>query len=411
MMSGIRGSWFSCKRGFDPALSLGVLLACLGLAFGCGCTSMTARPTYGDKAIFEEQAVFVSGQGDYHTYRIPAMIVTPKGTLLAFCEGRKNSTADYGNIDILLRRSFDLGCTWQPVQLIADHGTNTIGNPCPVVDRKTGTIWLLLTGNLGDDSEQMILKRMARETRTVWVCSSPDDGATWTTPVEITAATKRPEWTWYATGPGCGIQLKSGRLVIPCDHNVAEPQDIRRSHVIYSDDHGRTWKIGGMVGDDVNECQVVELADGRLMLNMRNYAKGEGRQSRRAVVTSRDNGLTWSPIGWAPELVEPVCQASFIRFTKRPEYPKNRLLFANPASTKRDKMTIRVSYDEGQSWPVAREIYPGPSAYSALAVLPDMTVGCLYERGAKHPYETIMFARQSIEWITNGADGLCRDWP
>jgi len=92
---------------------------------------------------------------------------------------------------------------------------------------------------------------------------------------------QRPEWTWYATGPGCGIQTRTGRLVIPCDHNVAEPNDIRRAHVIYSDDCGQTWKIGGIVGDGVNECQVVELADGSLMLNMRNYAKGEGRQNRR----------------------------------------------------------------------------------------------------------------------------------
>ncbi len=381
------------------------VMGVLACTLAGGCAVMGPRASYGDKPIFEEQPIFVSGEGGYHTYRIPSLIVTPEGTLLAFCEGRKNSGADYGNIDILLRRSCDHGRTWEPTQLIADHGENTIGNPCPVVDRKTGTIWLLLTGNLGDDSEQKILKRMARETRTVWVCSSSDDGETWTTPVDITAAIKKPEWTWYATGPGCGIQLRNGRMVIPCDHNVAEPQDIRHSHVIYSDDHGRTWTIGGVVGDDVNECQVVELADGSLMLNMRNYAKGEGKQNRRAVVTSRDGGETWSPIWWAQELVEPVCQASFIRFTKWPECRRNRLLFANPASTKRDKMTIRVSYDEGQSWPVAREVYAGPSAYSALATLPDMTIGCLYERGAKNPYETITLARLSLEWITNGADG------
>jgi sialidase-1 len=382
-------------------LSLSVTLAA-GLAGGCA--SAERRASYGGKPIFEEQPVFVSGEGGYHSYRIPAMIVTPKGTVLAFCEGRKNSTADYGNIDVLLRRSHDLGRTWEPVQLIADHGEDTIQNPCPVVDRATGTIWLLLTGNLAGDTEQKILKRLSRETRSVWVCSSADDGDTWSRPVEITASTKLPAWTWYATGPGCGIQLKSGRLVIPCDHNVAEPQDIKRSHVIYSDDHGRTWKIGGIVGDDVNECQVVELADGALMLNMRNYAKGEGRQNRRAVVTSRDNGLTWSPIWWAPELIEPVCQASFIRFTLKPECSRNRLLFANPASTKREKMTIRVSDDEGRTWPVAREIYPGPSAYSALATLPDLTIGCLYECGKRGPYETITFAMLSLEWITKGAE-------
>ena len=370
-----------------------------------GCAVRTPRPSYDGRPIFEEQAVFVSGEGGYHTYRIPSLMVTPKGTLLAFCEGRKNSAADYGDIDILLRRSCDYGRTWGPVQLIVDHGPNTIGNPCPVVNRETGRIRLLLTGNLGDDSEDKILRRMARETRTVWSCCSIDEGQTWTMPSEITADTKLPDWTWYATGPGCGIQLKNGRMVIPCDHNVAEPEDIRRSHVIYSDDGGDTWQIGGGVGGQGNECQVGELVDGSLMLNMRNYARGEGQQNCRAVATSGDGGLSWSPIWWAGELVEPVCQASFIRFTKQPEFTKNRLLFANPASTRREKMTIRVSYDEGLSWLVAKEIYSGPSAYSALAVLPDMTIGCLYERGEKGPYETITFARLSLEWITNGADG------
>ncbi|HPD32018.1 MAG TPA: sialidase family protein [Phycisphaerae bacterium] len=373
-------------------------------ALACGCAATKPRPSYGSKPIFEERVLFQSGEGGYHTYRIPSLIVTPKGTLLAFCEGRKNSAADYGDIDILLRRSSDNGQNWNPVQLVVDHGPNTIGNPCPVVDRRTGRIRLLLTGNLGDDSEDKILKRVARQTRTVWACCSIDEGQTWTMTVDITADTKLPEWTWYATGPGCGIQLENGRMVIPCDHNVAEPEDIRRSHVIYSDDHGETWKIGGVVGNHVNECQVVQLVDGSLMLNMRNYARGEDRQNHRAVATSGDGGLSWSPIWWAKELVEPVCQASFIRFTKRPNFSKNRLLFANPAGIKREKMTIRVSYDEGLSWPVAKEMYSGPSAYSALAVLPDMTIGCLYERGEKSPYETITFARLSLEWITDGLE-------
>ncbi|MGQ9652040.1 MAG: exo-alpha-sialidase [Phycisphaerae bacterium] len=164
--------------------------ACL---LACGCAATKPPSSYRSKPIFEEQAVFVSGEGGYHTYRIPSLIVTPKGTLLAFCEGRKNSAADYGNIDILLRRSCDNGHTWGPVQLVVDHGPNTIGNPCPVVDRNTGSIRLLLTGNLGDDSEDNILKRIARETRTVWACCSIDEGRTWTMPVDITADTKLPQ--------------------------------------------------------------------------------------------------------------------------------------------------------------------------------------------------------------------------
>ncbi len=165
----------------------------------------------------DQRSVFVSGQDGYHTYRIPAVIVTPKGTVLAFCEGRKSNRSDTGNIDLLLKRSTDGGRTFSPQQVVWDDGDNTCGNPCPVIDRKTGTIWLLLTHNLGEDRESEIIGRTSKGSRTVWINKSTDDGVTWSKPVEITATTKKPSWTWYATGPGVGIQLKSGRLVIPCD--------------------------------------------------------------------------------------------------------------------------------------------------------------------------------------------------
>ena len=175
--------------------------------------------------------VFRAGEGGYHTYRIPAMIATPKGTLLAFCEGRRNSASDTGDIDVLLRRSFDGGKTWAAVQKIADMGEDTVGNPTPVFERKTGTIFLLLTRNPGTREPEGDRRRARRDdSRTVWITRSRDDGATWTAPVEITAQTKRPEWTWYATGPGNGIQLRSGRLVIPCDHNRRDDK-ARHSHI------------------------------------------------------------------------------------------------------------------------------------------------------------------------------------
>jgi sialidase-1 len=332
------------------------------------------------------------------------LIVTRQGTVLAFCEGRKGAQADYGDIDIVLKRSHDGGQSWTSMVMVADDGPNTFGNPCPVVDRDTGTIWLLLTHNLGEDNEQEILRGTSRGTRTVWISRSDDEGVTWTKPVDITQTVKKPDWTWYATGPGCGIQLAGGRLVIPCDHAVAGRPDVWRSHVICSDDHGRNWWIGGVLGDHLNECQAVELGDGALMLNMRNYAKGEGVANRRAVAVSRDGGETWSDIRYDQALVEPVCQASFIRYTARPAHSRNRLLFANPASTNRETMTIRLSYDEGQTWPVSRVLHPGPTAYSALAVLPDLTIGCLCECGRKQPYETVTFARFSLEWLTQGQD-------
>jgi len=227
---------------------------------------------------------------------------------------------------------------------------------------------------------------------------------TWSKPTDITATTKKPEGAWYATGPGCGIQLTGGRLVIPCDHSAAPPKIAWRSHVIYSDDHGKTWQIGGVIDSQSNECQIVELTDGALMINMRNHADKKDGTYNRAVAISRDRGQTFSAVSYDPALIEPVCQASLFRYSINPPGTKNRLLFANPADRKRVNMTVRLSYDEGQTWPVARSLHEGPSAYSALAVLPDRTIACFYERGDKGPYEKITFARLSLEWLTNGAD-------
>src|SRR5579884_1765630 len=218
----------------------------------------------------EQAPVFVSGRDGYHSFRIPALLLIRHGTLLAFCEGRKGSSSDAGNIDVLLKRSFDGGKTWGKTQIVWDDGPNTCGNPCPVLDARTGIVWLLLTHNLGNDTEDRIVGGTSKGTRTVWVTKSHDDGATWDKPIEITSQVKRANWTWYATGPGIGIQLKSGRLVVPCDNCVAGSK-IQQAHVILSDDGGRSWHLGGVVGPQCNEAQVVELSDGRLMLNIRSY--------------------------------------------------------------------------------------------------------------------------------------------
>jgi len=256
---------------------------------------------------------------------------------------------------------------------------------------------------LGEDHERKIWDLTSKGSRTVWVCHSTDDGATWTKPVEITKTTKAPNWTWYATGPGVGIQLKSGRLVIPCDHGEAKTKKYF-SHVIYSDDHGQNWKLGGRPAEDkTNECQVVELNDGKLLLNMRNYSANR----LRATSTSEDGGKTWSKVGYDALLYEPVCQASFLRYTWPTDEKKSRILFSNPASnTSRIMMTVRMSYDESQTWPIAKTLHQGPAAYSCLAVLPEKTVGCLYERGEKHAYEKITFAVFNLEWLTNEKDSF-----
>ena len=333
----------------------------------------------------EQTDIFVSGTDGCHTYRIPAIVVSKKGTLLAFCEGRRKSSADHGDIDLVLKRSSDGGKTWGKMQLVWDDGANTVGNPCPVVDQATGAIWLSFTRN--NDG--------------VFVARSDDDGATWVKPVEITKGVKLPHWTWYATGPGHGIQLASGRLLIPCDHRdptLPEPRDrqsITRSHVVFSDDHGAAWRLGGLLPRKTNECEAVQMADGRLYLNMRNNF---GR-SRRAFAWSTDQGATWGDLAFDEALVSPVCQASVVRVPGA----VSRVLFANPASTGRQRMTVRLSTDECKTWSAAKLLHPGRAAYSDLCVAPDGSICCLYERGEKSAYERITLARFALEWLAAAA--------
>jgi sialidase-1 len=341
-----------------------------------------------------ETDVFRAGEGAYRSYRIPALVRSNKGTLLAFCEGRKNSAADSGNIDVILRRSFDAGKTWSPVQIVADMGTDTVGNPAPVVDRRTGAILLLLTSNPGTVTERQITEASVPSGRSIWIVRSQDDGVTWSAPVDITAQVKRADWTWYATGPGNGIQLRSGRLVIACDHNRKDDNS-RHSHLIYSDDGGAAWKIGAVAEDNTNESAVAELKDGSLLLDMRSY---HGK-NRRAEQISRDAGLTLGPLKLVDALIEPVCQASLISASPPGRGPNGRLLFSNPASTRRANLTVRWSQDDGRTWTASRAIYEGPSAYSSLAMLDGRSAGLLYERGKEGPYEKIVFARIGLNWI------------
>jgi sialidase-1 len=352
------------------------------------------------------QTLWKAGNDGYHTYRIPSLLVTPKGTALAFCEGRKNSRADTGEIHLLLKRSTDGGKTWSPTKLVWKDGPNTCGNPCPVVDEETGTIWLLMTHNIGSDHERDITPGKAKGTRTVWVSHSTDDGLTWAAPTDITATTKKPEWTWYATGPGVGIQKRlgphRGRLVIPCDHKLDAENYF--SHVIYSDDHGKTWQMGGVVPQPrFNECQVIELTDGRLLLNMRNFIdkKKKPRPDRyRGISYSGDGGETWTEGKPDMALPEPICQGSIIRWRPADEASKPWVLHSNPADlTKRQNLTIRLSKDDGKTWPVSKTLYPGSAAYSCLTALPDGSFACLHEADV---CKRLVFARFTHAWLEEG---------
>ncbi len=330
--------------------------------------------------------VFVSGRGGYHTYRIPSLLVTPRGTLLAFAEGRRHGAGDAGDVDLLVKRSADGGRTWEPAQTVWDDGPHTCGNPCPVVDRATGTLWLLMSWNRGDDTESAIIARTSRDTRRVFVTHSRDDGRSWSPPREITAAVKPAHWTWYATGPGAGIQIEhgphAGRLVIPCDHIEADTRHYY-SHVIYSDDGGQTWRRGGSSPrPQVNECEVAELTGHRLLLNMRKYDR---TQTVRQQAISHDGGATWTEQRHVPELIDPVCQASLRRYSWPGPGSRSVLLFSNPASTRRERLTVRASLDEGQTWPVARLLDPGRPLTPAWPSCRMVPAACCTRRGAQAP--------------------------
>ena len=215
----------------------------------------------------------------------------------------------------------------------------------------------------------------------------------------------KEEWGWYATGPGIGIQIKNGsykgRLVVPANHSYDDKNgNIRNgpynygAHSIYSDDNGETWSISESIKPGCNESQLVEIDDGKLLINMRSY----NDKNSRAIAVSNNGGSSWSEIKHDLSLVESRCQASIINYGL---YNNNNVhLFSNPSVPNgRYNMTVKVSYDECKTWANSVLIYPGPSAYSCLSRLPNGNIGIFYERGVKHPYEELVFQSISPEMI------------
>jgi sialidase-1 len=339
------------------------------------------------------------------------VIVAPNADVLAFCEGRKDGGGFTGNIDIVMKRSTDGGKSWGPLRTIADDGPNTLGYPVPVVERQTRTIWLLMTRSRGDETETQIVAGTSKERTRVFVMSSRDNGVTWSRPVDISAATRRPEWTWYGLGSGIGIQLRSGRLVIPAYHNIEKTREFS-SHVLYSDDRGATWQLGGDVGGQTGECQVAERRDGSLYLNARNQRgqnwsivplgagpKPEGQEyNQRLVASSSDAGKTWGKVGPDGGLHEPICQGMVYVWPELQPAQKPLWLFSNPAGPGRRNLTLRLSRDEGRSWPVARKLQEGTSEYSCLTRLPDGAIGCIYDRWEDKNYR-VYWARVPLSWL------------
>ncbi|HTX34465.1 MAG TPA: sialidase family protein [Bryobacteraceae bacterium] len=360
--------------------------------------------------VFELTDLFVGGQDDINTYRIPSLISTRRGTVLAFCEGRRDSAQDGSPTHLVLKRGLgnagewsllreagrtarprQRNMTWQPMQVLrTSRNGEAYMNPVAVIDGDTGAILLLFNHYAHYDAQADEFGGRGE----LWLMRSGDEGASWSAPVELTRSVGHKE-----LGPGIGIQLRTGRLVVPVYDGV-----------IYSDDHGNSWQAGGVTPKPAapNETQVVELADGNLMLNLRGAPQ-------RTVLESRDGGVTWGEPRRDPALTDPAqwggCQASLIRYSlAREGRGRNRLLFANPADLQRRfDLTVRLSYDEGKTWPVAKLIRKGPGSYSSMTEFPDGTIGIVFESGeienGRVDYQTrLAFARFNLEWLTDGHD-------
>ncbi len=382
------------------------------LIFGCGllCPAQSTQH-------FSEVPIFVNGINAYACYRIPAIIKAPNGELLAFAEGRVNGCNDFGNVDIVMRKSTDNGLTWNKLSLLVDNGKLQAGNPAPVVDfhdpnYPQGRIFLFY--NTGTDHEGAT--RKGNGLREVWYITSLDNGITWSSPTNITTSVHRPnkssinvqynfqeDWRSYANTPGHAIQLNhppyKGRIFIPANHSQGEPQEgfnDYNAHAFYSDDHGKSWHLSESIDvPSSNESHAVELSDGRIMQNIRHQ---NGSQKERLIALSSDGGKTWDSTYFDPQLPSPVCQASIIDYTTTEGF--RVLLFSNPNSQKyRKNMTVRVSYDDGQTWLLSRIIREGESAYSDLVILKNHTIGLLYEHGNDGG---IHFSNFNFEWLSNG---------
>jgi sialidase-1 len=352
--------------------------------------------------------VFVGGEDGYHTYRIPAVAATPSGTVLAFAEGRV-SRSDHARNDIVLKRSTDNGSTWGDLQVVAADGTNSLNNPCVVVLPESGRVLLMFQRYpTRSGGERGVDPGLSGEN----ICSnklmySDDKGATWSPIRDITATTKRPtEVTSIASGPGNGIVLRrgphKGRIIFPFNQG---PAGSWRVYAVFSDDGGANWSYGAVAEHGSpgmgNEVLMAELSDGRVRLNSRSH---EGAHLRKTAV-SDDGGETWSPLEDVPDLPEPQCNAGFLRFSDPLDGEDSVLVYTGPNSQKsREAGTVHLSFDEGETWSVSREMVPGRFAYSALTRLSDGRAGCLFETGKEDPYERIRLARFPIDWVVNGRD-------
>lgn len=378
---------------------------------------------------FEKQSLFTVGDDPaYNIYHIPGIVVTAKGTVLAWCEARKGG-GDWSDIRILLRRSTDDGKTWSAPKSIADVPGPKTKNPFSLLVKNVDPTQVTYNNPvLIAERDGAVHMLFCLEYMRCFYQRSSDDGVSWSTLVEITATFEKfhPAYDWkvLATGPDHGIQLRTGRLVVPVWLSTGTGGNAHRPSVtatIYSDDQGKTWQAGDVAIPctdewiNPNETVAIELADGQVMLN----ARSESKAHRRLVTTSKDGATGWSTPRFDEALLEPICMGSIVRYSFAKDGGKNRILFSNPDNLSRadgkeepgknrdrKNVSVKVSYDEGKTWPVTKSIEPGPSMYSDIAVTKTGTILCFHGRGTKPGFagEALTLARFNLEWLTDGKD-------
>ncbi|MBM3797196.1 MAG: exo-alpha-sialidase [Acidobacteria bacterium] len=367
-------------------------------------SSMAATAAYVQPA--EQVDVFRAGEGGYHSYRIPTIVTAADGSLIVFAEARKDNRGDpgYGDIDLALRRSTDRGKTWSPMQVLDDPGVKwAASNPTPVLDRNTKRLWVLF--NRWEPGHGTVSSMPGVMNNQVWARWSDDHGRTWSAPKDLTRQAREVDnWGAVFLGPGGAIQTRTGRLIVPAAMKFGKsyavttsvsgadlPISVLRAYTLYSDDRGETWKRGEPVGAFTNENELVELADGAVMMDAR-----QGNGDHRWQMISQDGGATFSQPAMGQRAG--AIAAGIERFAP------DMLLWTGPAGPGRRRLVARVSFDEGQTWEHAPErvIYGGPSAYSDLTMLDDGRAGVIWERGVSDGCQFVTFTTLSRPFLLGG---------